>query len=122
MPKKHEDHIADQSYTSMTHYNLVHKFFPLLQAMPIPDATAGVDKEWKKFETIPAWQLENVQALIAGCRCCAKRLLVDFRKYIYRLHVEPRVKLDVLEEETFPIPLKYIDVTYKFRRVARKPC
>ena len=28
-----------------------------------------------------------------------------------RLHVEPRVKLYVPKEETFPIPLKYIDVT-----------
>ena len=31
--------------------------------------------------------------------------------FIYRHHVEPRVKLDVPREESFPIPLKYIDVT-----------
>ena len=31
--------------------------------------------------------------------------------FIYRLHVEPRVKLYMEEEESFPIPLKYIDVT-----------
>ena len=31
--------------------------------------------------------------------------------YIYRHHVEPRVQLHVPNEETFPIPLKYIDVT-----------
>ena len=31
--------------------------------------------------------------------------------HIYRHHVEPRVKLHVPKEETFPIPLKYIDVT-----------
>ena len=30
---------------------------------------------------------------------------------IYRHHVEPRVKLYSLREESFPIPLKYIDVT-----------
>ena len=29
----------------------------------------------------------------------------------YRHHVEPRVKLYVPREESFPIPLKYIDVT-----------
>ena len=30
--------------------------------------------------------------------------------YIYRHHVEPRVKLYLTREESFPIPLKYIDV------------
>ena len=31
--------------------------------------------------------------------------------FIYRHHVEPRVKLYMPKEESFPIPLKYIDVT-----------
>ena len=31
--------------------------------------------------------------------------------FIYRHHTEPRVQLYVPKEETFPIPLKYIDVT-----------
>ena len=31
--------------------------------------------------------------------------------FIYRHHVEPRVKLGSPREESFPIPLKYIDVT-----------
>ena len=31
--------------------------------------------------------------------------------FIYRHHVEPRVKLYSPREETFPIPLKYIDVS-----------
>ena len=30
--------------------------------MQIPDAKAAVDKEWKKLETIPAWQLEKVKS------------------------------------------------------------
>ena len=33
------------------------------------------------------------------------------RDFIYRHHVEPRIKLYVPREESFPIPLKYIDVT-----------
>ena len=33
------------------------------------------------------------------------------RDFIYRHHVEPRVKLYVPTEESFPTPLKYIDVT-----------
>ena len=31
--------------------------------------------------------------------------------FIYRHHVEPRVELYSPKEESFPIPLKYIDVT-----------
>ena len=31
--------------------------------------------------------------------------------FIYRHHVEPRVKLYMPKEESFPIPMKYIDVT-----------
>ena len=46
----------------MTHYNLVHKFIPEPQAMKILDAKAALDKEWKKLETIPAWQLEKVKS------------------------------------------------------------
>ena len=41
--------------------------------------------------------------------------LADFQSirgdFIYRHHNEPRVQLYVPKEETFPIPLKYIDVT-----------
>ena len=42
--------------------------------------------------------------------------------FIYRHHMEPRVQLCVPNEETFPVPLKYIDVTnlYKSGCVARK--
>ena len=57
--KIHEDRIAGKGITSMTHYNLVHKFIPMPQAMKIPDAKAAVDKAWKKLETIPAWNLEK---------------------------------------------------------------
>ena len=31
--------------------------------------------------------------------------------FFYRHHTEPRVQLCVPKEETFPIPLKYVDVT-----------
>ena len=33
----------------------------MLQAMKIPDAKVAVDKEWKKVETITAWQMEKVK-------------------------------------------------------------
>ena len=61
-PKNHKDHFAGNGYTSMTHLNLVCKFIPMPQAMKNPDAKAAVDKEWKKLETIPVWQLEKVQS------------------------------------------------------------
>ena len=40
----------------------------MLQAMKILDAKAAVDKEWKKFETIPAWLLDKVKSekVVAG--------------------------------------------------------
>ena len=60
--KIHDDHIAGKWFTSMSHYNLVHKFIPMPQAMKIPDAKAAVDKEWKKLDTIPAWPLDKVES------------------------------------------------------------
>ena len=32
------------------------------QAMKIPDAKAAVDKEWKKLETVPAWDVRKVKS------------------------------------------------------------
>ena len=68
LPKDHEDHIAGKGPNSMTHYHLVHKSIPMPQAMKILDAKAAVDKEWKKLETTPAWQLQQVQK---QQRCCS---------------------------------------------------
>ena len=40
----HEDHIAGKGDNSLQHYNSVHKFIPLPQAMKIPIAKAAVEK------------------------------------------------------------------------------
>ena len=45
----HDEHIAGKGQNSVLHYNLVHKFIPMPQAMKIPDAKAAVDKEWEKW-------------------------------------------------------------------------
>ena len=45
LPNYHEDHIAGRGDTSLQHYNLVHKFIPMPQALKIPAAKAAVDKE-----------------------------------------------------------------------------
>ena len=52
IPPNHEDHIAGKGENSLQHYNLVHKFIPMPQAMKIPTAKAAVDKEWEKLKKI----------------------------------------------------------------------
>ena len=44
LPTHHEDHIAGNADNSLQHYNLVHKFILVPQAMKIPVAKAVVDK------------------------------------------------------------------------------
>ena len=61
IPNHHEDHIAGKGDNSLQHYNLVHKFIPMHQAMKIPAAKAAVDKEWEKLEKISAWNLTKVR-------------------------------------------------------------
>ena len=48
LPRYHVDHIAGKVDNSLQHYNLVHKFIPVPQAMKIPAAKA-VDKEWENW-------------------------------------------------------------------------
>ena len=55
LPNRHEDHIAGKGDISLQHYNLVHKFISMRQAMKISAAKAAVYKEWEKLEKIPAW-------------------------------------------------------------------
>ena len=62
LPNHHEDHIAGKGENSLQHYNLVHKFVPVPQAMKIPAAKAAVDKEWEKLEKISAWNLTKVKS------------------------------------------------------------
>ena len=43
VPNYQEDHIATNCDNSLQHYNLVHKFIPMPQAMKIPAAKAAAD-------------------------------------------------------------------------------
>ena len=54
--------LQERSDNSLQHYNLVHKFTPMPQAMKIPAAKAAVDNEWKKLEKTPAWDLTKVRS------------------------------------------------------------
>ena len=58
----HEDHIAGKGENSLQHFNLVHKFIPMPEAMKIPAAKAAVDKESEKLEKISAWNLTKVKS------------------------------------------------------------
>ena len=58
----HEDHFAGKWDNSLQHYNLVHKYIPVPQAMKIPAAKAALDKNWEKLEKIPAWNLTKVSS------------------------------------------------------------
>ena len=62
LPKYHEDHIAGKGDNSLQHYNMVHKFILMPQAMKIPAAKAAVDKEWEKLDKIPAWDKTKVRS------------------------------------------------------------
>ena len=59
-PHHHQDHIAGKGENSLQHYNLVHKFIPMLHAMKIPAAKAAVDMG--KLEKISAWNLTKVKS------------------------------------------------------------
>ena len=63
MPHNHEDHIAGKGENSLQHYNLVHKFIPMCQAMKIPAAKAAVDKEWKNWRNFRrgTWQKSKIR-------------------------------------------------------------
>ena len=41
LPEDHEDRIAGKGFNSLSHYNLLHKFIPMLQTMKIQDAKAA---------------------------------------------------------------------------------
>ena len=62
VPHYHQDHVAGKGENSLQHYNLVHQFIPMPQAMKIPAAKAAVDKEWQKLMKISAWNLTKVRS------------------------------------------------------------
>ena len=62
LPHYHQDHISGKGNNSLQHYNLVHKFIPMPQALKIPAAKAAVDKEWEKLKEISAWNLTKVRS------------------------------------------------------------
>ena len=60
-PSNHEDHIEGKGENSLQHYNLVHTFIPMPQAMKIPAAKEAVDKEWENLEKNFGVELDESQ-------------------------------------------------------------
>ena len=71
--KTHEDRIAGKGFTLMAHYNLVHKFIPMPQAMKIPDAKVVLDKEWKNARDNSSLGLGKSQEQKGGYSGSTKR-------------------------------------------------
>ena len=62
LPGRRGGRFGREGDDSLQHYNLVHKFIPMPQAMKIPAAKAAVDKEGEKLEKISAWNLTKVRS------------------------------------------------------------
>ena len=78
---------------SVLHYNFVQKFIPMPQAMKIPDAKAAVGKEWKKLETIPAWDVRKVKS--------KKEVIKRHRKTTTKVHFASLMDLCHLKNSEF---------------------
>ena len=57
----HEDHIAGKGMNSLSHYNLMHKFIPVSQAMKLTRCKGSSGERMGKLKQIPAWQLTKVR-------------------------------------------------------------
>ena len=68
LPNHHEGHITGKEDNSLQHYNLVHKFIPMPQAMKIPAEKAAVVKQCEKLQKIQAWDLTKVRSKKRGDR------------------------------------------------------
>ena len=60
----HEDHNAQKGMNSVLHFNLVHKFIPMPQA--IPDAKASLEKAWENKRKLT--KVRNKNEVIAEAR------------------------------------------------------
>ena len=104
LPNYHEDHVAGKGDNSLQHYNLVHKFIPMPQAMKFPAAKAAVDKEWEKIEKIPAWNLTKVRCkseVIDEARTMGAKVHFASLMDICRLkNAELKTKVELYSEAT----------------------
>ena len=106
----HEDHLAGKGDNSLQHYNLVHKFISMPQAMKIPAAKAAVDKEWEKLEKISAWNLTKVRGkkeVIDEARTAGAKIHFASPMDIRHLNAELVAKLFLILVELARFPVAF---------------
>ena len=86
----------------MSQYNLAHNSIPTPEAMKIPDAKVAVDKERKKVERLPAWQVTNVKS--------KKEVIEKARKEGRTVHLATLMDL---------CHLKNLEFEQKFQKIQR---
>ena len=89
----HEDFIAGRGINSLNHYNLVHKFIPLPQAMKIQDAKAAVEKNGKNSRKYRHGSLTKVRnkkrwSMKQGKKQGKKTKLVHFASWLDICHLK----------------------------------
>ena len=57
LPNHHEDHIAGKGDNSLQHYNLVHKFIPMPEAIKNSSSKSSSGQGMGKMEKISVWNL-----------------------------------------------------------------
>ena len=83
----------------MTHHNFVHKIVPKPQEMKFPDAKVAVDKEWKKLETVPSWDLGKVRSKKEGIRETQRDKKIHFASLMDMCHLKKcEVRTNVTKE------------------------
>ena len=60
--KKHEDHIAGKWMNSLSHYNLVHKFYSYASSYENSCSKSSGGQGMEKMEKISAWNLTKVRS------------------------------------------------------------
>ena len=62
LPNHHEDHIAGKGDNSLQHYNLVHKFIPMLSSYENSCSKGSGGQGMEKLEKISSWNLTKVRS------------------------------------------------------------
>ena len=62
IPHHHEDHIAGKGQNSLQHYNLVHKFIPMPQAIENSCSKSSGGQGMRETGKISAWNLTKVRS------------------------------------------------------------
>ena len=94
LPNYHEDHTAGKEDNSLQHYNLVHKFISMRQAMKIPAEKAAVDKECEKLEARTKGAKVHFASLMDICHLKNAELEAQQQKFKGRIVLRGNIVKD----------------------------